>query len=317
MYFRLGDFGLYLRDLREKLGLTQEEVERQTGINRRTIIRYENGECVPKSENLDILSCCYREDLNVRFLEYRIAMPKLERKVELALRNSIHDGDIGELLNTVSLILSSEIAPFQRLYYEQIKYLILAIQADINGDTKKGYNLLSTGLKLSIPDFTWETYAQYFYSEIEARLLQNMVYFKGKIKNKPRKLEPLLYLLGHISQEGFVYPQICYQVADAYRERKQFKRAESYIDKGIIASEEISFFEALINLYYNKGLCQYRQNKKTYTEFFHKAYILAQTQNNQKAVEFIKGKCERLFGYDCEKNAIIKGFIHTTYISAE
>ena len=47
---------LQLKKYRQKSGLTQQELADETGIDRATIVRYENGSRTPPLENLKILA---------------------------------------------------------------------------------------------------------------------------------------------------------------------------------------------------------------------------------------------------------------------
>lgn len=72
MYIGLISFGKELRDIRIKLGLTQNDVSGLTGINTETLRRIEGGRVMPKFETLSNLSSVYKVDLNKLFLKYRL-----------------------------------------------------------------------------------------------------------------------------------------------------------------------------------------------------------------------------------------------------
>lgn|GEM_PF-3570238 len=72
--YNLKKFGLDLRKIRKRLGLSQTEVASRISMQRDTFTRLENGMSIPKIETLSKLSNIYGRDIFLLFCEHRITV---------------------------------------------------------------------------------------------------------------------------------------------------------------------------------------------------------------------------------------------------
>ncbi len=63
------EFAIYLRETREKSGLTVEEVSKTAFISSKTLSRLEKGRCLPQYDTLYLLSTVYKINLNQVFID--------------------------------------------------------------------------------------------------------------------------------------------------------------------------------------------------------------------------------------------------------
>ena len=91
MYYNLAAFGEKLRNIREKLHLTQKQAADMAYVDERTLRRTEQGQVIPKLETLEALSVIYKTDLVSAIIESRIndysILLKMQRGVDLKLIN--------------------------------------------------------------------------------------------------------------------------------------------------------------------------------------------------------------------------------------
>ena len=91
MYYNLFLFGERLKNIREKLGLTQKQVVDMAFIDERTLRRMELGKVIPKLETLEALSVIYKTDLVSAIIESRITdysmLLQTQRNIDLKLIN--------------------------------------------------------------------------------------------------------------------------------------------------------------------------------------------------------------------------------------
>ncbi|WP_406241872.1 helix-turn-helix domain-containing protein [Tissierella carlieri] len=220
MYMSLFSFGKELRDMRIKLGLTQNDVSTLTGINTDTLRRIEGGKVMPKFETLSYLSAIYKHDLNTLFLKYRFndfdSLYELKNKLE-----SKFDRDEFYTLNTELKELNSLIRNIHNSYFKDyLTQLTLLTDAVIlykdEDKYKEAIERLIKAIIITLPTFDLDNYKSLVYSPMEMRILMNIAFVLNKMNNDSMYLEILEFCIKSVDEVNEMYPKLCYNLAGAY-----------------------------------------------------------------------------------------------------
>ena len=76
MSYNLEVFSQKLRSIRKSLKLHKDYIADKTGISVKTIVRLENGKCLPNLDTLELLSPLYKTDL-VSLLQIFLILKKI------------------------------------------------------------------------------------------------------------------------------------------------------------------------------------------------------------------------------------------------
>jgi len=165
--FDLVNFGILLRNIRRKSGLSQLNVKTQTGINEDTLRKLENGSVIPKYETIETLSSIYKCDLLKLLQSFRVDehLYKYYKKMDRIISNNeffLIDELASEFKENMknqqvpSLLISNvELKQFEMFLYAITEYSL----NDICNYKRSELILLDT-LKMSINAFQIDTFEE-------------------------------------------------------------------------------------------------------------------------------------------------------------
>ncbi|WP_350342991.1 transcriptional regulator [Proteinivorax tanatarense] len=296
MQYKLNYFGQYLRDLREKLRLSQSDVCDLSGVSEKTLRRIEAGKVLPKFETLEILSSIYKKDLNLLLLEYRDEAYPLFLDAQNKLEKRLNENDIANLnkilkeLEYLSKIMQSD-------YYVLLtRQLILLTEAVVLYKLDKKFNeayyRLLNAIKLTTSDFNLDNYTDFAYSSMEVRILMNIAFVLNKLGDKEKYIEIMEFIFDYIEYSDSIYPKICHNLGVAYKRAEKYKKAVKFAELGIEYCKENQQFNGLPILYYGKGVAEFSLQDDEYIRSIKKAIYLCEACGNKKLKSFILSKCK-------------------------
>ena len=222
MYYNLFLFGKRLKDIREKLGLTQKQVVDMALMDERTLRRMERGKVIPKLETLEALSVIYKTDLVSAIIESRITdysmLLQTQRNIDLKLINE-------------------EMSNFENEYYKilitQFKFFLYGIRYYKNKEYQNAIDMYINAIKQTLNDFSLDNYKEYSFSLMEIRILMNIALVEDKCEQDEKYEEILKFCINQCDENNEIYPRICHNLAGVYRKKEEYSRALFYDNKGI------------------------------------------------------------------------------------
>lgn len=302
--YNLKLFGKELKEIRESLNFTQNEVAERTNINAKTIRRIENGKVLPKLDTLEILSPILKNDLISLLIQYRLDDYSVFHDIKNKIESKIDSGDFNNFHNefeVLSFLLSSTKNPY---YQDLINQLILFIRAIIlyKNNDNVALNKLIEAIKITSPAFSLNNYGSFIYSSMEIRLLMNIAFVLNKLNNKEKYLEIMMFCIEEVDTSEKIYPKLCHNLAGVYRRNKEFQKAIDFSNKGIKSCQDNRNFNGLAILYYGKGIAEYRLNKTAYMESLKTSLYLCKAFGQEKLENTIIKNCTEIFGINLKIN---------------
>ena len=298
----INEFGLYLRELRKKKGLTQTSVAEATGLNEKTLRRIELNNIIPQIETLEELSLVFKEDLVMSFIKYNSQNIRIFETIQEDIEKKIIQDDF-EKLNKYIPKLKSLIATIKNPYYI-LKYqqYILLIEGIVLYRGDKNYpesmKKFEKGIEISKVNFSIDQYSNFSYSPMEFRLLMNIAFCLNRTGGQERYLKILEFIMDEIDHSNEIFPVVASNLGNAYKRSKKYMNAIEMMKKGIRYCQEKSDFSMLPLLYYGKGVSEYYLNHKEYKNSFKKAVILTDLLGYHDLKISMTAKCKNNFKYD-------------------
>lgn len=179
--------GKELRDLRENLNITIEEVSFLADINEKTIYRIEYGKNNITKNTLDKLSKAYKIDLLPIYNKY-IKNPKvILNNLVLNSKNILNIDDMNALEINIEYLKSLNLKEYNSYEVHFIKHYIILLTSTVidvkYNDREKAVKQLMYSIKSEIHDFKIDSYKDFNYSPIEKRLLMNLGVLSNKFYN--------------------------------------------------------------------------------------------------------------------------------------
>ena len=291
--YDLSNFGIELRNIRQKNGFTQNYVKEHTGVNEDTLRRIENGAVIPKYETLEILSSLYKTDLLLllqthrrdkhfydyyRWLDQIIANNDIHLLTKLTneYEKCIHDDNYPS-----SMINNAELKQFELLLLG-IKLFNLNDQNNqINH--KKTIQTLTNALKLTIGDFSIFNFENYSYNLLEIRILFLLGLLKEKSNDRHASNEILKYVLNYLVDNSEFDEDVqkivikCYcNISYNFHRIDDDISALDYANVGIDFCVKNSNLNCLYLLYARKGAAEFFLKEPNYMDALTKSIHLLQ-----------------------------------------
>lgn len=299
--FDLHDFGITIRKIRKKCGLSQFKVKNKTGINEDTLRKLENGLVIPKYETLEILSSIYKCDLlkelqscrtDQHFYKYYIKMDRIIANSEFSL--------IGELILEFNETIKSEI-PSILINNDELEQFELFLSAIIEYSSKDNYNctkaeqLLIDALKLTINEFEISRFSESKYNVFEIRILLLLGLVKEKTGDLLLSTSVFLFILEYLIDGNDtdcevqkiilkIYSNISYN----YHKADNHILALKYADKGIEYAINNSNMCFLYLLYGRKGIAEFLLGSSCYLDSVKKSIHLLEINKQYNLAELYK-----------------------------
>lgn len=284
------EFSKILKDIRYRNKLSQEDVEWESGISRKTISKLETANFKEASiSSLLDLSRIYGEDLVSLYLKYCF-------KSDILFREIIESLDMSAIFMTYDelSVLNKKLEIIkQDRYFKMKEEDILLIELFID--------------RLSDKNMTMNTYKNRYedivktkplnildkkYSPIELRIVTEIAH-----KLKEYKGAGLLEVLDDFLKrtEGTYTNLIVSNInINTIILENSYENALLMINDKIRFASEKGYYDSLIYLYYDKFICEYRLGIGDYRESLNKSLFLAKLCKKDALINLIEQKSEKL-----------------------
>ena len=304
MYYNLFLFGKRLKDIREKLGLTQKQVVDMALIDERTLRRMERGKVIPKLETLEALSVIYKTDLVSAIIESRITdysmLLQTQRNIDLKLINEEMSNFDNEL-KLIDKLLENIENEYYKILITQFKFFLYGIRYYKNKEYQSALNMYINAIKQTLNDFSLDNYKEYGFSLMEIRILMNIALVEDKCEQDEKYEEILKFCINQCDENNEIYPRICHNLAGVYRKKEEYSRALFYDNKGIEICKKNMFADTLAVLYYGKAFVEYRLEKTEYKKSLDLSLQLCNIFEQIELMKQIIVNCEDVLGIDMSK----------------
>lgn len=301
MYYNLFLFGERLKNIREKLGLTQKQVVDMAFIDERTLRRMELGKVIPKLETLEALSVIYKTDLVSAIIESRITdysmLLQTQRNIDLKLINEEMSNFENEF-KLIDKLLENIENEYYKILITQFKFFLYGIRYYKNKEYQSALNMYINAIKQTLNDFSLDNYKEYGFSLMEIRILMNIALVEDKCEQDEKYEEILKFCVNQCDENNEIYPRICHNLAGVYRKKEEYSRALLYDNKGIEICKKNMFADTLAVLYYGKAFAEYRLEKTEYKKSLDLSLQLCKIFEQIELMKQIIVNCEDVLGID-------------------
>jgi len=301
MYYNLFLFGERLKNIREKLGLTQKQVVDMALIDERTLRRMELGKVIPKLETLEALSVIYKTDLVSAIIESRITdysmLLQTQRNIDLKLINEEMSNFENEF-KLIDKLLENIENEYYKILITQFKLFLYGIRYYKNKEYQSALNMYINAIKQTLNDFSLDNYKEYSFSLMEIRILMNIALVEDKCEQDEKYEGILKFCVNQCDENNEIYPRICHNLAGVYRKKEEYSRALLYDNKGIEICKKNMFADTLAVLYYGKAFAEYRLEKTEYKKSLDLSLQLCKIFEQIELMKQIIVNCEDVLGID-------------------
>ena len=301
MYYNLFLFGERLKNIREKLGLTQKQVVDMALIDERTLRRMELGKVIPKLETLEALSVIYKTDLVSAIIESRITdysmLLQTQRNIDLKLINEEMSNFENEF-KLIDKLLENIENEYYKILITQFKLFLYGIRYYKNKEYQSALNMYINAIKQTLNDFSLDNYKEYSFSLMEIRILMNIALVEDKCEQDEKYEGILKFCVNQCDENNEIYPRICHNLAGVYRKKEEYSRALFYDNKGIEICKKNMFADTLAVLYYGKAFAEYRLEKTEYKKSLDLSLQLCKIFEQIELMKQIIVNCEDVLGID-------------------
>ena len=301
MYYNLFLFGKRLKDIREKLGLTQKQVVDMALMDERTLRRMERGKVIPKLETLEALSVIYKTDLVSAIIESRITdysmLLQTQRNIDLKLINEEMSNFENEF-KLIDKLLENIENEYYKILITQFKFFLYGIRYYKNKEYQNAMDMYINAIKQTLNDFSLDNYKEYSFSLMEIRILMNIALVEDKCEQDEKYEEILKFCINQCDENNEIYPRICHNLAGVYRKKEEYSRALFYDNKGIEICKKNMFADTLAVLYYGKAFVEYRLEKTEYKKSLDLSLQLCKIFEQIELMKQIIVNCEDVLGID-------------------
>ncbi|MGP1433982.1 MAG: helix-turn-helix domain-containing protein [Catonella sp.] len=294
MSYNLKVFSQKLRTIRKSLMLHKDYIADKTGISIKTIVRLENGKCLPNLDTLELLSPLYKTDLVRLLVECQFNDYYTFTSITNEIENKIDNGEFDKLESSLKLLEKFSYSISNEYYKGFILQQILFIDGILQY-SRNEYNLAldtyTKALKITEPDFTLDKYSDFVLSDTEVRILMNIGFTLDKLKETKNSLDIMLFCKDSLDETAAIYPKICHNIAVIYSKMEIFSKSLAYYNEGITACRKSRQPLGLGLLYYGKGYSEYKLGNDNYLDSFKTAITLCNAFEQDKLKETIISKC--------------------------
>ena len=297
MYYNLAVFGDKLRNIREKLHLTQKQAADMAYVDERTLRRTEQGQVIPKLETLEALSVIYKTDLVSAIIESRIndysILLKMQRGVDLKLINeeTLNFDNELKILEEMSDEIENE---YYRMIITRFRLFLYGIRHYKNKEYTKALEAYTSAIRQTLSGFTLDNYREYEFSSMEIRILMDVALVFDKLEQHERYKDILEFCFELCGEDNEIYPRICHNLAAIYRYNEEFIRALDYTHKGINSCKKNMFSDTLAVLYYGKAFAECKLGDEEYKNSINTALTLCKVFGQTELQERIIYNCKNV-----------------------
>lgn len=292
-YYNLVPFGNRMMEIRKKLKLSQKEIAEQAFISDKTIRRYEAGQTTPSFDTLEILSQYYKTDLVNLLIEHRLddyhVFYTIKKRIDMKLANE--ESDLRLELKDLNILLNSTSNKYFIDLINQYKIFIEAIDLSDKEQLFLAYERFLSSMKVTKPYFKIDEYTTYIYSPMEVRILVNIALVFYKLNKRDKYLEILEFCMETVDYSDEVCATVCNNLAGAYFRLADYEKTLEYSNIGIHSCLLSENYNYLYNLYYTKGVAEFKLDMEEYIESLKTAIYLCKAHKKDNLRDIIIEKC--------------------------
>lgn len=305
MYYNLKEFGNALRRIRSTQHITQQDINNKVSINLETLRKIENGLVLPKQETLDLLSTALNIDIAKLFLTYRMDNYSILETLKKDLDFHLDDEDYSALQDDLIKLNDLTTYNMNPFFKNRVSQLIFMIQGVLIEVYTKDYTLEIShyvqGLSYTIESFDLNHYQNYYYNELELRLLMNIALSKYNMGLVQECIDILTFCINFFQEYNMtsasnLLSKLHYNMAYTFHRIGDHPKALKHANLGIqhtIANRSIVF---LAHLYYRKGIAEFHLNDDQYLDTLKYAKNLFLTSNHKQLCLKVIDSCKTYYG---------------------
>lgn len=285
MNFDKDGFGMALKSIRKKLGLTIEEACFIAGINEKTLYRIEYGKNNITMNTLDKLSIAYKMDLFDIYNEYMLdSKTKLLNLINKA-EKSIYVDDLENIeacINHLKKFPLNKLPSYKEISIKHYIRLLEATYVDLKySDRTEAIKILINSIKSEINDFDISNYKNFNYSPIEKRILMNISTMKYDLDEDKIFIEILNYLSTLLEDNIILYPKIILNLAAIYHVKEDYDKCLNLTKNGIDYCIKNKNFDIMPKFFFRKFTTEAILGMKDYKDTLKKAVFMAEINNQE------------------------------------
>lgn len=275
MYYNLKGFGDALKQIRHTQRITQKYISDKVSINLETLRKIENGLVLPKQETLDLLSSALNVDIAALFLTYRMENYSILEDLKRDLDFHLDDGDYILLKKDLTKLKDLATYNMNVFFKTQVLQLVSMTEGFLIGINTADYAVEIScyihALAYTIPDFDLSNYKNYYYNELEIRLLMNIALAKYN-QGSTEECIALLEFCVQVSKEyssmtaSNLFSKLHYNMSYTFHRIDMHAKALEHATLGIQYAINNRSMVFLAHLYYRKGIAQYYLGQKDYLD---------------------------------------------------
>lgn len=300
--YNLDLFASQIIKIRKNLNLSQEEASNLAKINKRTLRRIENGECIPKLETLNALMPVYYVDL-INLFNDSISSGKniydnLIKEVDLILSKDDYshlESKISEMDDLLEIIKNE----YYKTLIIQLKSFCEGILSSLEGTFKDSLDLYIYSISLTKTNFSLDTYKNYTYNLFELRILSNLAKNLFFLDNADLYVEILEFCKDNCIQVNEDYIRITYTLANAYTRTQRYNDSLNAYNEAITHAKKLMIYTELPVLFYGKGSVEYLLGLE-YLDSFKSSLNFIDLVGNEKLKSIIIEKLTSFYDIDLD-----------------
>ena len=299
MSYNLKVFSQKLRAIRKSLMLHKDYIADKTGISVKTIVRLENGKCLPNLDTLELLSHLYKTDLVSLLVECQFDDYYTFTSITNEIENKIDNGEFDKLESSLKLLKEFSSSISNEYYKTSISQQIIFINGILEYSRKEYRLALDTyikALRLTEPDFTLEEYSCCILSDAEVRILMNIGFTLDKLEGAKKSLDIMLFCKDSLEKNSAMYPKICHNIAVTYSKMANYSKSLEYYNEGIDSCRKLRYPLGMGLLYYGKGYSEYKLDLENYLHSFNTSITLCKAFGQDAIMELIISNCKEHCG---------------------
>jgi transcriptional regulator with XRE-family HTH domain len=289
-----------MREIRKNLKFSKKEIANKSFVSDKTIRRYEAGESMPSFDILEILSPYYKTDLVNLLIKHRLddyhVFHTIKKRIDMKLGNQ--ENDLQLELKDLNILLISTQNNYLIDLINQYKIFIEAIELSDSEKVYLAYEKFINAIEVTKPRFDFEKYASYTFFSMEVRILVNIALLFYKLDRRDKYLQILEFCIDAIDSSDEVCPMVCNNLAGAYFRIADYEKTLEYSNIGIKSCLESESFNYLYNLYYTKGVAEYRLDMDDYMESLKTSIYLCKAYKKDNLKDIIIERCRDYLGVD-------------------
>lgn len=291
------EFAIYLRETREKSGLTVEEVSKMAFISSKTLSRLEKGRCLPQYDTLYLLSTVYKINLNQVFIDIISNVDSdLEDLIKL-LNSGIESENKDLIKESLEKLKNIEEVVGNKNIGKYIEQSILFGQAIIlitDGELLEAKVKLIEAIKLTINDFDIDNIDKNsICDDIEIRIIMNIGTTYCQLGLTEKGKEIFKFCISKVKDIG-LYIKILNSLSIVYFIEEEFEKSYKDIKRALDISIKEEKYNALPKICYQKAIVERKLKLDDYNDTFNMGLVLCYAFNKkelkQRLIESFKFK---------------------------